>query len=72
MSEGIKTELLLCPFCGGEASEVLGREWEGQSAILCNDCTAETSDSYMGQTAIEKWNTRATPIPESYGHNTGS
>ena len=57
---GISSELLGCPFCDGA---VLVTGWE-MWAATCNDCGARTSGHADRESAIEAWNTRATPAAE--------
>lgn len=52
------TELLPCPFCGGEASERLF--YKGKYRVHCNVCDAHSGDVCDTKAeAVEAWNTRA-------------
>lgn len=62
------TELLPCPFCGGEAyeREHAFRNTHSWSMIICDDCGASVQRAGLDgtyecakQAAIEAWNTRA-------------
>ena len=54
--EPTRTELLPCPFCGGEARIVTA---VGESWVLCNKCKATTEAHTSRQFAIDAWNRRA-------------
>jgi len=51
------TELLSCPWCGGNPYLDLSRDI---SFIICNQCNIEMSN-FCENTIIEIWNTRASP-----------
>lgn len=52
------TELLPCPFCGGEASKRLF--YKGKYRVHCNVCDAHSGDVCDTEAdAIAAWNTRA-------------
>ena len=57
---GAMTELLPCPFCGGEA-QVRGSFMDGFRVECCGLCFASTQRYRTEAEAIEAWNTR-TPI----------
>lgn len=52
-----KPELLLCPFCGGNAELVIGLP--GCRFVQCRECRANTDDGTT-EHAIERWNRRTT------------
>ena len=56
MTEKQTTELLPCPFCGGEAVTVLRY---GYWFATCHDCCARTGSYRDKGAATEAWNTRA-------------
>ena len=58
------TELLPCPFCGGEANELLSWLDDQWPRIYCKRCGA-TADS------VEEWNTRAERTTPMYRDNHG-
>lgn len=51
------TDLLPCPFCGGEANTVLkgSDDWH----IECHDCASRSGIYGIRESAIAAWNTRA-------------
>ena len=56
-----KSDLMPCPFCGGEARvNVLdfGSDNETTFCVQCTDCLAEGSENYSKEIAIETWNRR--------------
>lgn len=58
MSDGNATELLPCPFCGGEAELRHNMAWDYE--VRCTRCRAKTRlhhDNHVG--AVDDWNTRA-------------
>jgi len=57
MTDSNATELLPCPFCGGEASARF--YYKGRYAIHCDKCDAHRDLSDTKAEAIEAWNTRA-------------
>lgn len=55
------TELLPCPFCGGESKELdppVSGYWMGLWRIRCTECGATINGAYRG-TNREAWNRRA-------------
>lgn len=55
------SELLPCPFCGGEAETLTAESMNGGYlfGIMCNDCRSR-GDVYDNEAeAIAAWNTRA-------------
>lgn len=56
MTETPHTQLLPCPFCGGEAMLAKKYAW-------CKRCGAEGEVAEPISKAIAAWNTRATPLP---------
>ena len=56
-----KSELLPCPFCGGEAEILTAESMHGGylSGIMCNDCRSRGDVYDTEAEAIEAWNTRA-------------
>ena len=64
-TDGIITELLPCPFCGGEAAlvptlETTVREWFVKCSNLeCSVLACRTKRYYTEAEAISAWNTRA-------------
>lgn len=57
MTDNRTTELMPCPFCGGEAYTVNdgGRYW----TVECHDCAAHTGLYATKDFAIAAWNARA-------------
>jgi len=55
------TELLPCPFCGGEAEILTAESMNGGYlfGIMCNDCRSRGDVYDTEAEAIEAWNTRA-------------
>ena len=61
------SELLPCPFCGGE-----GLNCEGGSrslittyfAVICRHCTASSESGKTREESAAKWNRRAAPLAE--------
>jgi Lar family restriction alleviation protein len=58
-----------CPFCGYAANlrnkSAIGG-WDGESySVGCFECGIEIREYLNRQCAINKWNTRASPKPES-------
>ena len=49
------SELLPCPFCGGEAHIITAA---GESWALCDECKASTEAHTNRQSAIDTWNRR--------------
>lgn len=50
-----ETELLPCPFCGGEASAFRVIEWW---SVSCSVCECHTALHWPKSKAIARWNTR--------------
>ena len=67
--ERTKTELMPCPFCGGEAQ----LEWPHEGgAYIRHDCDFVTGCWYETEAeAIEAWNTRAHGTCEVEGYDDG-
>ena len=53
MTDNRTTELLPCPFCGGEALPIYGGK-----RIMCLDCSLNTKLYKTADEAIAAWNTR--------------
>lgn len=55
------SELLPCPFCGGEAETLTAESMYGGYlfGIMCNDCRSRGDVYDTEEEAIEAWNTRA-------------
>ena len=54
------SELLPCPFCGGEAYSIeLVDRFITKHAIECKECGAHTGYYWNAVEAINRWNTRA-------------
>ena len=54
-------ELKKCPFCGGEAKYIEGRDFFISKFVTCTKCGIETRRNYVRKNeAIEAWNNRAT------------
>lgn len=55
------SELLPCPFCGGEAEILTAESMHGGYlfGIMCNDCRSRGDVFDTEAEAIEAWNTRA-------------
>lgn len=55
------SELLPCPFCGGEAEILTAESMRGGYlfGIMCNDCCSRGDVYETEAEAIEAWNTRA-------------
>lgn len=51
------SELLPCPFCGGEAD--IYAISENIMNVRCTNCYGETCSYFKAKDAIEAWNTRA-------------
>ena len=51
-----KTELLPCPFCGGEADEVYA---DGLFAVVCQSCFIGTLEQSVPEDSHASWNRRA-------------
>lgn len=60
-TDGIMTELLPCPFCGGEAEMLTAESMNGGYlfGIMCNDCRSRGDVYDTEAEAIAAWNTRA-------------
>lgn len=65
MAEPEATQLLGCPFCGGEAllasyrsCDCCGKAWNGR--VTCQGCGQEVSHFDTDAEAIEFWQTRST------------
>ena len=58
------SELLPCPFCGGEAEILTAESMHGGylSGIMCNDCRSRGDVYDTEAEAIEAWNTRAETV----------
>lgn len=58
------SELLPCPFCGGEEITIYGNLATGKHAS-CRSCglQAPTETGVTNAQAVEYWNTRASPAP---------
>lgn len=52
-----KTELLPCPFCGGNDVSI-ENSFAGSKKPVCLDCGASLPPSITEAAAIENWNTR--------------
>lgn len=54
-------KLLPCPFCGGEAEEVITAKntSDPKHRIRCTKCRCQTSETVASPEHIRKWNTRA-------------
>ena len=73
MTDNRTTELLPCPFCGGEADVLLSQSRWGQSYTIHHDALGKCPAEYVGSMqfateaeAIAAWNARA----ERTCHNT--
>ena len=67
-----KSELLPCPFCGGEAEILTAESMHGGylSGIMCNDCRSR-GDVYVTEAeAIEAWNNRIETVTVTAGITT--
>ena len=55
------SELLPCPFCGGEAEMLTAESMNGGYlfGIMCNDCRSRGDVYDTEAEAVEAWNTRA-------------
>ena len=55
------SELLLCPFCGGEAETLTAESMNGGYlfGIMCNDCRSRGDVYDTEAEAIAAWNSRA-------------
>lgn len=53
------SELLPCPFCGGEAHITNFEVFGGVRYVICEDCGARMQKP-TEQEAVTAWNTRAT------------
>lgn len=63
------SELLPCPFCGGEASKRLF--YRGKYRVHCNVCDAHSGDVCDTEAeAIAAWNSRAERTCEVISHKT--
>lgn len=64
------SELLPCPFCGGEANTVLRNadDWH----VECHDCAAKSGTYGFKKYAIEAWNTRAERTCRMYRRGTST
>ncbi len=59
------TELLPCPFCGGEARYIADHTLEKNDTIVCPKCICEISAFHHGDEFVSAWNTRVKPTPVS-------
>ena len=59
------SELLPCPFCGGNATL-----WSDgyMEYVKCDVCGAKGQSCYDPQLAVRKWSTRAGCVPETTCH----
>lgn len=65
-------ELKPCPFCGGEAQQIMVRDGR---QVFCGSCRASGPPAYHGTTSMrsalkradDAWNTRALPSQEDAG-----
>lgn len=59
MTDNRTTELLPCPFCGGEVCETSPEEYNDKYwRIMCASCGARMGGTHRGMNR-EAWNTRA-------------
>ena len=61
------SELLPCPFCGGEAEMLTAESMNGGYlfGIMCNDCCSRGDVYDTEAEAIEAWNTRYEPMMDA-------
>ena len=59
MTDNRTTELLPCPFCGGEAETFNPFNADGTWCVLCSECAAATGFEQTEAEAIAAWNSRA-------------
>lgn len=63
MNTDSKTELLPCPFCGGEAEAKKTDMSYDFTLIKCQECDAQSDERIDLEDAAEAWNRRAPSVP---------